>query len=122
MVRPIDANALLIQMKEYLERREEEANMTGNRSACVTWDDAVILIKNAPTVDAEPVRHGKWVDSEAFKRPWFRHHIFECSVCRNTLDMDGVNAGRGDANYCPNCGAKMDGREENETIRSASGY
>ena len=60
-------------------------------------------------VDAEPVRHGKWVDSEAFKRPWFRHHIFECSVCRNTLDMDGVNAGRGDANYCPNCGAKMDG-------------
>ena len=66
------------------------------------------LIWNAPTVDAEPVRHGKWLDLEAFKRPWFRHHIFECSVCRNTLDMDGVNAGRGDANYCPNCGAKME--------------
>ena len=61
-----------------------------------------------PTVDAVPVRHGKWLDPEAFKRPWFRHHIFECSVCRNTLDMDGVNAGRGDANYCPNCGARMD--------------
>ena len=70
------------------------------------------VVWNAPTVEAEPVRHGKWVDTETFKRPWFRHHIFECSVCRNTLDMDGVNAGRGDANYCPNCGAKMDGREE----------
>lgn len=58
--------------------------------------------------DAVPVRHGKWLDLETLKRPWFRHHIFECSVCRNTLDMDGVNAGRGDANYCPNCGARMD--------------
>ena len=65
-------------------------------------------IEDAPTVDAVPVRYGKWVDTETFKRPWFRHHIFECSVCRNTLDMDGVNAGRGDANYCPNCGAKME--------------
>ena len=64
-----------------------------------------------PTVDAEQVRHGKWVDPEA-KRPWFRHHIFKCSVCGNTLDMDGVNAGRGDANYCPNCGAKMDGKTD----------
>ena len=72
------------------------------------------LIWNAPTVDAEPVRHGKWLDSETFKRPWFRHHIFECSVCRNTLDMDGVNAGRGDANYCPNCGAKMDEERKEE--------
>ena len=66
------------------------------------------VVWNTPTVDAVPVRHGKWVDTETFKRPWFRHHIFECSVCRNTLDMDGVNAGRGDANYCPNCGAKME--------------
>lgn len=67
-----------------------------------------------PTVDAMPVRHGKWLDPEAFKRPWFRHHIFECSVCRNTLDMDGVNAGRGDANYCPNCGAKMEAERKEE--------
>ena len=72
------------------------------------------VVWNAPTVDAVPVRHGKWVDTETFKRPWFRHHIFECSVCRNTLDMDGVNAGRGDANYCPNCGAKMDEERKEE--------
>lgn len=71
-------------------------------------------IDDAPTVDAIPVRPGKWIDTEKFKCPWFRHHIFECSVCRNTLDMDGVNAGRGDANYCPNCGAKMDAEREEE--------
>lgn len=74
--------------------------------------DVLEHIDSMPTVDAIPVRHGKWIDSETFKRPWFRHHIFECSVCRNTLDMDGVNAGRGDANYCPNCGADMRGEKE----------
>lgn len=39
--------------------------------------------------------------------------IYRCSNCGNYLDFDGVNAGRGDANYCPNCGAKMKG-EDNE--------
>lgn len=36
------------------------------------------------------------------------HKIFKCSNCGNYLDFGGVNAGRGTANYCPNCGAKMD--------------
>lgn len=34
----------------------------------------------------------------------FRDSIVKCSKCGNTLDMDGVNAGRGSANFCPNCG------------------
>ena len=38
--------------------------------------------------------------------------IVECSVCFNTLSLSGVNAGRGDANFCPNCGADMRGKEE----------
>ena len=43
---------------------------------------------------------GKWirVDSNTFK----------CSKCGNFLNFRGLNAGRGDANYCPNCGAKME--------------
>lgn len=41
---------------------------------------------------------------------WIKEHgsIYKCSNCGNFLDFDGVNAGRGDANYCPNCGAKME--------------
>lgn len=42
----------------------------------------------------------------------FPDNDFKCSVCGNFIDFDGVNAGRGDANYCPNCGAKMEGAEE----------
>lgn len=33
---------------------------------------------------------------------------YKCSECGNTLDFNGLNCGRGDANYCPNCGAKME--------------
>lgn len=99
MVRPIDANALLIQMKEYLERREEEANMTGNRSACVTWNDAVMLIKNAPTVETQPVRRGEW-ELSRYASKW------RCDNCGRTVDEDEANT---EYDYCPHCGSRMNG-------------
>lgn len=51
-------------------------------------------------------KKGKWIYLDKDKR-FFHPHIVKCSVCDNTLDMYGVNAGRGDANFCPNCGADM---------------
>lgn len=45
--------------------------------------------------DAEPVRHGHWVK----KGGWYW-----CSECGDHWGDDG-------ANYCPNCGAKMDGEK-----------
>lgn len=38
------------------------------------------------------------------------NRILECTVCNNYLSMSGVNGGRGNAFYCPNCGAIMDER------------
>lgn len=54
-------------------------------------------IKNAPTIDT--VRHGEW---KATEDPWFR----ACSVC-GYLEWCGLWN-----NYCPECGAKMDGGKE----------
>lgn len=57
------------------------------------------------------VAQGEWImkhDGIIFKRTWG-----VCSRCGNTLDFDKLNAGRGDANYCPNCGAKMKGGKKN---------
>ena len=51
-------------------------------------------------IDAEPVKHARWIDP--------KHGVYKCSNCRNFLDFSGVNAGRGYANFCPNCGAKME--------------
>ena len=43
---------------------------------------------------------GHWIKEQG--------NIYKCSNCRHFLDFYGVNAGRGDANYCPNCGARME--------------
>lgn len=52
-------------------------------------------------VEAEPVRHGHWIEKELFI-PWCDDDvdiIYECSCC---------GTGVGPSPYCPNCGAKMD--------------
>lgn len=58
------------------------------------------LIWNAPTVDAEPVRHGHWINH--FDDLFPEDSSVECSVCH---EYEGIMA---NDNYCPNCGAKMD--------------
>ena len=60
---------------------------------CAGWNGLLGLIDNAPTVDAVPVVHGHRVDDGGF--------YTRCSQCDGVLPLC--------ANYCPNCGAKMDG-------------
>ncbi len=50
----------------------------------------------------------KWIKADTHNYLWFKNdRVYKCSNCGNLLDFEGVNAGRGDANYCPNCGAEM---------------
>lgn len=60
--------------------------------------------------DVQPVKRGRWIKQESF---WNKNTV-KCSLCGNYLDMNGVNGGRSDANYCPNCGARMDGNKEKD--------
>ena len=57
------------------------------------------VMEQEPSEDVQPVVPAHWIDQG--------HKIFKCSNCGNYLDFRGANAGRGTANYCPNCGAKM---------------
>ena len=78
---------------------------TGNCSYCDLWSpEGCRVVLEAPTVDAVPVMHGKWIieEEESYRN-------VQCSVCGKDyvchygmlqLQMFG---------YCPNCGAKMDG-------------
>ena len=52
---------------------------------------------NEPTIDAVEVVHGRW----RFRKNW---DFFVCSEC----SYESSNY----SNYCPNCGAKMDGGNE----------
>ena len=54
-------------------------------------------IDEQPTVDAEPVRHGKWERVEYSFVGGYR-----CSCCGSKALDDSFN-------YCGYCGAKMDG-------------
>lgn len=68
----------------------------------VALDTAIEALKETAK-KPKTVRHGRWLSLEG----WFNKSSVKCSVCGNTLNMGGVNAGRGDANFCPNCGADM---------------
>lgn len=63
------------------------------------------ILNDAPTVEAEPVRYGRWIDDKiAFYR--------QCSECganvRANLYEVFLDCDIRDLHYCPNCGAKME--------------
>ena len=56
-------------------------------------------IDNAPTVDAVPVRHGKWLpENRTMDAFWV------CSCCGFPSEAHGAFK---IYKYCPNCGARM---------------
>ena len=68
----------------------------------IPLDSAIFNIKKLPSVQPER-KTGHWVKTARWGR------VYYCDQCRNYLDFDGVNAGRGSTNFCPNCGADMRG-------------
>lgn len=66
------------------------------------------IIDSQPTVDAEPVRHGKWIDNNAGNHDP-RDRWVKCSLCGySTTDRFSK-----EYKYCPNCGAKMEEESDN---------
>lgn len=63
----------------------------------------VNLIKAA---DVQPVKHGRWIDGCC---------EIECSCCNTRYHDDIINMcydwSNDKINYCPNCGARMDGEQ-----------
>ena len=93
MARLIDADALVFSRV----RLAHKDGTIGGYNAVVMSS----VIKNAPTIDAVPVRHGHWI--KEFENEDGRN--LRCSECRMVFY---VGKGR-DGNYCPNCGCRMDG-------------
>lgn len=66
-------------------------------------DDEEPLFENCPSAQPEP-KTGHWIPYDQ-RFPWSNE--YKCSECGNYLNFSGVNGGRGDANFCPSCGADM---------------
>lgn len=74
--------------------------------------ELMIMLENAPTVDAEQVRHASWI----LERDEMRRIYTTCDNCKTcvcfTNYRNGMKVDMRGANYCPNCGAKMDKEEQ----------
>ena len=74
-------------------------------------------LNNVPTVDAVEVVHGQWIDIQF--NPILKSMVATCSHCkvRGNVRVKSNECGFAvpDSDYCPNCGALMDGeRREGE--------
>ena len=89
-------------MAEYIEREAAIRVVNGQSSLTMTRSGLIDSISKLPAADVAPVRHGWWV----------HEHISEgyawvmCSECEAVIHKILINKR---LNYCPNCGAKMDG-------------
>lgn len=100
MARLIDANAL---RRKICAACEERLACTDMGNICFE----VACIDNAPTVDAEPIRHGRWV--KQFAPNWDMLH--KCSLCgHRTHGRLWETSGKIELDtFCGGCGARMDG-------------
>ena len=86
--RLIDANNLIEEIRE--ER-------------CYNCRNFKDMIEDMPAADVAPVRHGRWEeasDGDGIVCPFCRTDF--CTIIYDTEYF----------NYCPNCGAKMDEKED----------
>lgn len=84
MVRMIDADALKLEI----------ACVYGSNPKYLNW------LNHAPTVDAVPVRHGKWIHEVRYTIDSLHsYQQYRCSECGMTYITN--------TKYCPNCGARM---------------
>lgn len=101
-------------MAEYIERKRLLAAIsrfiiTKNAADFTHYeegrDDAISevlkTIEKLPAADVRPERHGKWEKS-------CDGYSYFCSICKEEPDRSG----RLLSDFCPWCGAKMDGKDD----------
>ena len=104
-------------MAEYIAREVLLAQLRAMESYNVSpmyrrgYDDCVATVLNAPAADVVPVVHGHWI--------WHEEEFeYECSACHCRFGYNHMfelfDHGFQYANWCPNCGSKMDGGADND--------
>lgn len=87
-------------MTEYIEREAAIAAIMSEPPAAHYPHWYADKIKSIQAADVAPVRHGRWIDGDPY-----------CPICGKDkfrgLDADIWSDWKPD--FCPNCGAKMDG-------------
>ena len=91
-------------MAEYIEREAAIKELMNDASEQVSYsrEDAADCIRYMDAVYVAPVQHGRWIDKGEYA---------VCTECggRSGTQYDGVEPIPLMTQFCPNCGAKMDG-------------
>lgn len=108
MAEYIEREAILTAVKKWYEMACYPLNQSHyNEGEKAAYETAIDEIISARAADVAPVRHGHWTGTEydgyADGNPVYT--LFECSECGVEYEQE--------EHYCPWCGAKMDG-EDNE--------
>ena len=126
MAEYIEREALMRRIKEI--HCAECDSYHGVRCRACWVDDTLDYIDSEPGADVAPVRHGRWILEAHDERVNYRWNVTaECSECCDerkeiwagffpNIDPSiarsvSLTSAKGVklSNYCPNCGAKMDG-------------
>lgn len=93
------AEQRLIDAIAYYKELKEEMDYPGrSEEFMIAIDVAIADLADAPTIDAAPVVHGRWIETPSFAPE------YGCSECGQSYEWWESS----EAHYCPNCGAKMD--------------
>ena len=102
-------------MSDYIER-DKIFSVWRSIPAPASVTSLAAAISQTPSADVAPVRHGRWIEDErTYPGPGLKNNL--CSACGEVAGAwkEGLEPGR-KWDYCPNCGAKMDRKEdEHET-------
>lgn len=104
-MRLIDADAAV----NLVQRMARNYHTIGLGDVAAEYEAFACVLSNKkcfPTIDTAPVAHARWVESE------FPEEKYCCSACGCACwyyDYEGEVA---KSRYCPTCGAKMDGKED----------
>lgn len=98
-IRPIDANALF------------DALYDNEFQTFCPLDEVSDVIAAAPILDYSPVRHGEWTAIDASYWRWLHDGAHPVRRIKYRHDECGKIVITKEP-YCPNCGAKMDGGED----------
>ena len=125
----IEREALMRRIKEI--HCDECDSYNGVRCRACWVDDILDYIDSEPAADVSPVVHGRWILEAHDERVNYRWNVTaECSECCDeqkeiwagffpnvppSIARDAALVSAESvklSNYCPNCGAKMDGGDD----------
>lgn len=99
--------------KEYIEREALISILKHSGlyhgETYIRKDGVINLIENRPAADVVEVRCGEWVSELVTRCDWRgkKQQYYQPNSCNLCHEAVAVRT-----NYCPNCGAKMDGKGE----------